>query len=107
MTANEARAEYLREWRKAHPEKTKAYARKYWENKAHKHDQQAGPLDSLARGLAAETERRKKTLTKTQDPEQRKALEAEIRHLEDLASRIDFVPQIETRGKEDKHHEDH
>lgn len=96
MTANEARAEYLREWRKAHPEKTKAYARKYWENKAHKLNQQAGPLDSLARSMSQEIERRKKALTKTQDPEHRKALEAEIVHLQDLASRIDF-PQIETR----------
>lgn len=96
MTANEARAEYLREWRKAHPDRAKAYARKYWEAKAHKHDQHAGPLDSLARGMSAEIERRKKTLEKTEDPERRKALEAEIRHLEDLASRIDF-PKIETR----------
>lgn len=95
MTGNEARNKYHREWERAHPENVKANRARYWENKAKKHDE-SGPIDSFIRSADREIETRKKTLATTTDPETRRRLEEEVRHLEEIRKRLE-IPMIETR----------
>jgi len=96
LTGREAQNEYLRAWRKAHPENVKATRERYWENKARKHDETIGPIEGFIRASAREIETRKKTLATTTDPETRQRIEGEIRHLEEIRKRLE-IPMIETR----------
>ena len=96
MTGNEARAEYMRNWRKANRDKDRETQRRYWENKARKHNETAGPLDSLAAAIDNEIEKRKAMLAGA-TPEATARIEGEVRKLEDIRKRL-AIPTIETRN---------
>lgn len=47
--AKRLRRQYLRDWRKANPEKSEEYSRRYWEKKAAKQAQKQPQQDNQSR----------------------------------------------------------